>query len=131
MTDSRLLLDGKAKIYAGRGGIAENQGPLARFRSSLDLAAAIMRVWGGWSGHSRKYRSATAANGRPLYLRCENSLAGVFQMLRNLPADGQFNVAVDAHVDDHRAVLNCKSFVDLAEIVGPIDPETLGAEADR
>jgi hypothetical protein len=26
---------------------------------------------------------------------------------------------------------SCESFADLAEIVGPIDSETLGAEADR
>ena len=47
-------------------------------------------------------------------------LTSIFESLRNLPAHGQFNVAVDAYVDDDGPVLDCKRFVDLAEIVGPI-----------
>jgi hypothetical protein len=31
--------------------------------------------------------------------------ASIFESLRNLPAHGQFNVAVDAHVDDDGACL--------------------------
>ena len=50
-------------------------------------------------------------SGRPppggrFYLRRENSLAGVFEVLGNLPADRQFDVAVDTYVDDHRAVFD-------------------------
>lgn len=56
-------------------------------------------------------------------------LFSVLQMLRDLPAHGQFNVAVDAHIDDHWTVFDRKRLIDLAEIVGPIDPETLGAQA--
>jgi hypothetical protein len=56
--------------------------------------------------------------------------AGIFEMLRNFPTDGQFDVTVDGHVDDHWAALDRKRFIDLAEIVGPIDSETLGANAD-
>jgi hypothetical protein len=52
-------------------------------------------------------------------------------MLRNLPAHGQFHVAIDAHIDDDRAVFDGESLIYLAEIVGPIDSETLGAKADR
>ena len=48
-------------------------------------------------------------------------LAGIFESLRNLPAYGQLDVAVDADVNDHWAIFNRESFVDLAEIVGPID----------
>ena len=33
-------------------------------------------------------------------------------------------------LDDHRAVFDSKSLVDLVEIVGPIDSETLGAKSD-
>jgi hypothetical protein len=46
-------------------------------------------------------------------------------MLRNFPTDEEV-LTVDMHVDDHRAVLDRKRFVDLAEIVGPIDSEALG-----
>jgi hypothetical protein len=42
----------------------------------------------------------------------------VFESLRNLPADGQFDITVDAHVDNHWAVLDRESLVDFAEI-GP------------
>src|SRR5580700_559662 len=51
-------------------------------------------------------------------------------MLRNLPAYWQFDITVDTHVDDHRAVFDRKSLVDLAEIVGPINSKALGAKAD-
>jgi hypothetical protein len=34
------------------------------------------------------------------------------------------------HIDDHRVIFHRKRFIDLAEIVGPIDSETLGAKAD-
>jgi hypothetical protein len=57
-------------------------------------------------------------------------LASIFESLRNLPANGQFDITVDTNVDDDRAVLDRKSFINLAEIVGPIDSETLGAKAD-
>src|ERR1700730_11090127 len=57
-------------------------------------------------------------------------LASIFESLRNLPAHGQLNVAVDAHVDDDGAVLNSKSFVARAEIVGPIDSEAHGTKTD-
>jgi hypothetical protein len=48
-------------------------------------------------------------------------LTGVFEVLSDLPADGQFDVSVDTHVDDHGSVFDCKSLVDLAEVVGAID----------
>jgi hypothetical protein len=51
-------------------------------------------------------------------------------MLRNFPAHRQFDISVDAHVDDDRAVFDSESFIDLTEIVGPIDSEPLGAEAN-
>ena len=57
-------------------------------------------------------------------------LAGHFQMLCNLPAHGQFNVAIDAYVDNDRAIFDGERFIDLAEIVGPVDSEALGAKAD-
>ena len=50
-------------------------------------------------------------------------LAGIFQMLGYLAADRQLNISVDAHIDDHRAVFDGERLVDLAEIIGPIDPE--------
>jgi hypothetical protein len=56
-------------------------------------------------------------------------LPGIFESLGNLPANRQLNVAVDAYVDDHRAVFDRKRFVDLAEIVGLIDSEALGPHA--
>ena len=58
-------------------------------------------------------------------------LVGHFESLCNRPAAGQFDITVDAHIDDHRAVFDCKSFVDLAEIVGAVDSKALGAKADR
>jgi hypothetical protein len=58
------------------------------------------------------------------------SLAGIFEMLCNFPTDGQFDITVDLHVDNHWAVLDRKRFIDLTEIVGPIDSEALGAKAD-
>ena len=48
-------------------------------------------------------------------------LASIFESLRNLPANGQLDVAVDADVNDHWTIIDRESFVDLAEIVGPID----------
>src|ERR1700722_1605277 len=54
-------------------------------------------------------------------------LAGIFESLRNLPANGQLDVAVDADINNHWTIFNRESFVDLAEIVGPIDSEALGA----
>jgi hypothetical protein len=57
-------------------------------------------------------------------------LAGHFESLRNLPANGQLDVAVDADVNNHWTIFNRESFVDLAEIVGPIDSEALGAKTD-
>jgi hypothetical protein len=60
----------------------------------------------------------------------EYSLAGILEMLRNFPTDGQFDITVDVHVDDHWAVLDGKRFIDLTEIVGPIDSEALGPKTD-
>ena len=57
-------------------------------------------------------------------------LPGIFQMLGYLPANRQFNISVDAHIDDHRAVFDGESLVDLAEVIGPIDSEALGAKAN-
>src|SRR5260221_5959933 len=57
-------------------------------------------------------------------------LAGHFKMLRDLPANGQFNVSIDAHVDNYWAVFDRKSLIYLAEIVGPINSKALGAKAD-
>ena len=57
-------------------------------------------------------------------------LASIFESLRNLPANGQLDVAVDADVNNHWTIFNRESFVDLAEIVGPIDSEALGAKTD-
>lgn len=51
-------------------------------------------------------------------------------MLRNLPADWQFDIAVNTNVDDHRPVFDRKRLIDLAEIIGAVHSETLGAEAD-
>ena len=64
------------------------------------------------------------------YLPANRFLLGHLKMLRNLPANRQFNVSVDAHIDNHRAVFDGKSLVNLAEIVGPIDSESLGAKAN-
>ena len=57
-------------------------------------------------------------------------LSGVFEGLCNLPTDWQFDIAVNAHVDDYRTLFDGKRFVDLAEIVGPVDSKAFGAEAD-
>jgi hypothetical protein len=50
-------------------------------------------------------------------------------VLSDLPADGQFDFAVDTHVDDYGSAFDCKSLVDLAEVVGAIDALALGAKA--
>jgi hypothetical protein len=57
-------------------------------------------------------------------------LAGIFQMLGYLPANRQFKISVDAHIDDHRAVFDGESFVDLTEVIGPIDSEAPGAKTN-
>jgi hypothetical protein len=51
-------------------------------------------------------------------------------MLRNLPANRQFNVAVDAHVDNDWAVCDGESLIDLVEIVGATNSKPLGAKTD-
>ena len=57
-------------------------------------------------------------------------LVGHFESLCNRPAAGQFDITIDAHIDDHRTVFDRKRFIDLAEIVRPVDSETLGAKSD-
>jgi hypothetical protein len=57
-------------------------------------------------------------------------LAGHFKMLSDLPANGQFDVSVDANVDNNWAVFNRNGLIYLAEIVGPVNAKALGPEAD-
>jgi len=52
-------------------------------------------------------------------------------MLSDLPANGQFNVSIDPHVDNDWAVFNRNGLIYLAEIVGPVNAKALGPEADR
>ena len=52
-------------------------------------------------------------------------------MFRNLPANGQLNVSIDAHVDNYWTVFDRKCLIYLAEIVWSTNSKTLGAKADR
>ena len=58
------------------------------------------------------------------------ALGGHFKMLSDLPANGQFNVSIDPHVDNDWAVFNRNGLIYLAEIVGPVNAKALGPEAD-
>ena len=57
-------------------------------------------------------------------------LASHFKMLRNFPAHRQFDVSVDAHVDNDWAVFDRNGLIYLAEIVGPVNAKALGPETD-
>ena len=55
-----------------------------------------------------------------------NVLAGHFKMLSDLPANGQFNVSIDPHVDNDWTIFNRNGLIYLAEIVGPVNAKALG-----
>jgi hypothetical protein len=98
-------------------------GPQASFMHRNKKLMLRWSIAGGKLQSLCRYSLRVDSNSRLL-------LAGIFEMLRYLPTDGQLDVTVDAHIDDHWAVFDRESLVDLAQIVGPIDSEAFSAEAN-